>query len=226
MKAEQQQKASLSDFGQNWIKQILITACMLGVFQQFSGINSVMYYGTKILQKAGFGSSIALYLNIANGVFSVVGAVIGMYTVDRWGRKVLLLLGYYFSAAFLIVLASVGIFAVNTSWSPIVFLIVLLAYILIFQATVGSVTWTVISEIFPLRYRSMGTGIAIFTLWLCNWVVALVFPTLLKLIGMSSFYIFAIILLLAAIFVTRRLPETKGIALDDIEGFFHQRYDH
>jgi major inositol transporter-like SP family MFS transporter len=225
LKQEQAQKASVKDFKKHWVFEILLTASCLGVFQQFSGINSVMYYGTKILQNAGFGESVSLYLNIANGVFSVLGAVVGMYTVDRWGRKALLLIGYYFSALALIILASIGNFALHASWAPYTFLVVLLAYILVFQATVGSVTWTVISEIFPLRYRSLGTGFSIFILWLCNWVVALVFPTLLQTIGMSAFYIFAIILLLAAWFVTIRLPETKGIALDDIESFFHQRYD-
>lgn len=228
VKKEQQEnseKASWKNFKKNWIIQIVITGAMLGVFQQFAGINSVMYYGTKILTSSGFGANTALYLNIANGIFSIVGAIVGMFTVDRLGRKPLLLIGYIFCAIALISVALVGTFALNTAWAPYFVLVVLLVYIVIDQGTLGPVTWLLNSEIFPNRYRGLGTGITIFVLWFANFIVGLVFPQLLATIGLYSFYIFAACCLLGAWFVIVRVPETKGVPLSEIEKFFRSRYD-
>lgn len=225
IKKENAEKASLKDFKQPWILQIVITGSLLGVFQQFAGINSVMYYGTKILTSAGFGSNTSLYMNIANGVFSVIGAIIGMYTVDKLGRKPLLLIGYIFCAIALIVVALIGTFALKTNWAPYSVLIILLIYIVIDQGTLGPVTWLLNSEIFPARYRGLGTGITIFVLWMANFLVGLLFPVILSVLGISSFYIFAAFCLIGAWFVQVRVPETKGVSLDSIEKFFHQRYD-
>lgn len=225
LERENAEKASFKDFKKPWIFQIVITGSLLGIFQQFAGINSVMYYGTKILTSAGFGSNTSLYMNIANGVFSVIGAIVGMYTVDRLGRKPLLLIGYIFCALALIVVAVIGSFALHTSWAPYAVLLILLVYIVIDQGTLGPVTWLLNSEIFPARYRGLGTGITIFVLWMANFVVGLLFPVILSALGISSFYIFAAFCLLGAWFVKVRVPETKGASLDSIEKFFHNRYD-
>lgn len=218
-------KATWKDFKQPWIMQTLITGSLLGVFQQFAGINSVMYYGTKILQSAGFGNNISLYMNIANGIFSIIGAIVGMYTVDKLGRKPLLIIGYCFCAVALVAVALIGSFALKTSWAPYSILVIILVFIVIDQGTLGPVTWLLNSEIFPSRYRGLGTGISIFVLWMANFLVGLLFPEILSILGISSFYIFAAFCLLGAWFVIRRIPETKGVSLDSIEDFFHQRYD-
>lgn len=225
IKEENAEKASLKDFKKPWILQIVITGSLLGIFQQFAGINSVMYYGTKILTSAGFGNNTSLYMNVANGVFSVIGAIVGMYTVDKLGRKPLLLIGYIFCAIALILVALIGTFALKTSWAPFAVLIILLIYIVIDQGTLGPVTWLLNSEMFPTRYRGLGTGITIFVLWMANFLVGLFFPVLLSVLGISSFYIFAAFCLIGALFVKIRVPETKGVSLDSIEEFFHERYD-
>lgn len=225
IKEENAEKASLKDFKKPWILQIVITGSLLGIFQQFAGINSVMYYGTKILTSAGFGNNTSLYMNVANGVFSVIGAIVGMYTVDKLGRKPLLLIGYIFCAIALILVALIGTFALKTSWAPFAVLIILLIYIVIDQGTLGPVTWLLNSEMFPTRYRGLGTGITIFVLWMANFLVGLFFPVLLSVLGISSFYIFAAFCLIGALFVKIRVPETKGVSLDSIEKFFHERYD-
>lgn len=225
IKEENAEKASLKDFKKPWILQIVITGSLLGIFQQFAGINSVMYYGTKILTSAGFGNNTSLYMNVANGVFSVIGAIVGMYTVDKLGRKPLLLIGYIFCAIALIFVALIGTFALKTSWAPFAVLIILLIYIVIDQGTLGPVTWLLNSEMFPTRYRGLGTGITIFVLWMANFLVGLFFPVLLSVLGISSFYIFAAFCLIGALFVKIRVPETKGVSLDSIEEFFHERYD-
>lgn len=218
-------QAKFSDFGHGWVFQILLTASMLGVFQQFAGINSVMYYGNKILVQAGFPSQIALWMSIANGIFSIVGAVVGMFTVDKWGRRPLLLSGYVLCAIFLVLVALIGTFGGHAAWTGWAVMIIILLFIVIDQGTLGPVTWLYLSELFPARYRGLGAGIAIFVLWFANFIVALVVPQLLAVMGMNLFYVFAIICLLGCWFGYVRLPETKGMPLDQIEAFFHKRYD-
>lgn len=224
--AEQAEAASWKDFKKPWIVQICITGGMLGVIQQFAGINSIMYYGTQILNDAGFAANAALVANVANGVFSCIGAVIGMYTIDKLGRKKLELTGLIFCAIALVCVGIIRTYASGASWTPYTIMIIILIYIVIDQGTLGPVTWLLNSEIFPSRYRGLGTGITIFTLWFANFIVGLLYPVLMAAIGMANvFYIFAACCLLGAWFVVVRVPETKGVKLEDIESFFRARYD-
>lgn len=223
---EAKQAASFKDFKQNWIIQICITGGMLGIIQQFAGINSIMYYGTQVLRDSGFGSNAALIANVANGIFSCIGAVVGMYTVDKLGRKRLELTGLIFCAVALVAVGIIKTFASAMSWTPWAIMIIILVYIVIDQGTIGPVTWLLNTEIFPDRYRGIGTGITIFTLWFANFLVGLLFPVLLESLGLATvFYIFAACCVLGAVFVAIRVPETKGVNLDDIESFFRSRYD-
>lgn len=224
--AQQAEAASWKDFKKNWIIQIVITGGMLGIIQQFAGINSVMYYGTQILHASGFAANAALIANVANGIFSCIGALIGMYTIDKLGRRTLELTGLIFCAIALICVGLISTFAADASWTPYTIMIIILVYIVIDQGTLGPVTWLLNSEIFPSRYRGLGTGITIFTLWFANFIVGLLFPVLMAAIGMANvFYIFAVCCLLGAWFVIVRVPETKGVNLEDIESFFRSRYD-
>ncbi|MCP0888070.1 sugar porter family MFS transporter [Ligilactobacillus sp. WILCCON 0076] len=224
--AEATQQATWADFKQPWVKQIVITGATLGVLQQFAGINSVMYYGTKILEASGFGTKAALISNVANGIFSCIGAVIGMYTVDRLGRKFLEYSGLIVCAICLIFVGIISTFASSASWSGVAVMITVLIYIIFFQGTLGPVTWLINSEIFPAKYRGLGTGITIFALWFANFLVGLFFPVMLSSLGLAnSFYIFAACCILGIFFVHARIPETKGIKLEEIEEYFHKKYD-
>lgn len=224
--AEQAEAASLKDFKKNWIIQICITGGMLGIIQQFAGVNAIMYYGSQILNDAGFGANAALIANVANGIFSCLGAVLGMYTIDRLGRKKLELTGLFFCAVALVFVGLVKTYFGSASWTPYTIMILILVYIVIDQGTLGPVTWVLNSEIFPSRYRGLGTGITIFTLWFANFIVGLFYPPLMAAVGLANmFYIFAACCILGAIFVIIRVPETKGVNLEDIESFFRARYD-
>lgn len=225
--AAAEEQASFKDFKKDWIIQIVITGGMLGIIQQFAGINSIMYYGTQVLQSSGFGANAALIANVANGIFSCLGAIIGMYTVDKLGRKPLELLGLIFCGISLIAVGLIKTFAANASWTPVTIMILILIYIVIDQGTIGPVTWLINSEIFPSRYRGLGTGITIFTLWFANFIVGLLFPVLLASIGLANvFYLFAAFCLFGAWFVSVRVPETKGVELEEIETYFRAKYDH
>lgn len=219
-------QASWSEFKKNWVLQIVITGGMLGVIQQFAGINSIMYYGSQVLQSSGFGANAALIANVANGIFSCIGAIIGMYTVDKLGRKPLELLGLIFCGLSLIGVGLIRTFAANASWAPVTIMVVILIYIVIDQGTIGPVTWLINSEIFPSHFRGLGTGITIFTLWFANFLVGLLFPVLMAAFGLANvFYLFAACCLLGAWFVAVRVPETKGVELEEIETYFRKKYD-
>ncbi|KRK33075.1 sugar porter family MFS transporter [Loigolactobacillus bifermentans] len=225
-KAAQANAVSLKDFKQKWIIQVCITGAMLGVIQQFAGINAIMYYGSQVLKDAGFAANAALIANVANGIFSCIGAVIGMYTIDKLGRKRLELTGLIFCAVALITVGLIKTYAGMSSWTAYAIMIIILVYIVIFQGTIGPVTWLLDSEIFPNRYRGLGTGIAIFVLWFANFIVGLLFPVLLDVLGLATvFYVFAVCCVLGACFVYIRVPETKGVNLEDIESYFRARYD-
>ncbi len=209
-----------------WVVQVLITGATLGVIQQFAGINSVMYYGTKILEASGFGEQAALISNVANGLFSIIGAVIGMYTIDILGRKKLEYSGLIVCAVCLISVGLISTFGSGESWTGIAVMVLVLIYIVFFQGSLGPVTWLINSEIFPSQYRGIGTGITIFILWFANFLVGLLFPVMLSSIGLAgSFYIFAACCVFGLFFVHARVPETKGVQLEDVETFFRAKYD-
>lgn len=223
--AKDANKASFKDINQGWIWQLFVTGAFLCVFQQFSGINSLMYYGTKVLEASGFGGQTALWMNVANGIFSIVGAVIALFIVDKVGRKPLMLFGEGFCAVAFVLAALIGNYAGNAGWKPWAILVILLLFIIVFQGTLGSVTWLYISEIFPARFRGLGAGVATFSQWIANFIVSLLFPQILAIMGMSSFYIFAIFCALGFWFYAVRLPETKGVPLEQVVAFFRERYD-
>ncbi|GEP22996.1 sugar porter family MFS transporter [Lentilactobacillus diolivorans] len=219
-------QSSWQDLKQPWVLQIVITGATLGVIQQFAGINSIMYYGTKILQASGFGERAALISNVANGLFSCIGAIIGMYTVDRLGRKKLEYSGLVVCATCLIAVGLISTFGGGAGWTGTAVMILVLVYILFFQGSLGPVTWLINSEIFPSKYRGLGTGITIFVLWFANFLVGLFFPVMLAGLGLAnSFYIFAACCILGIFFVHARVPETKGVELEDVETFFRAKYD-
>lgn len=208
-----------------WVLQILITGCMLGVTQQFAGINAIMYYGTQILQDSGFGQQAALIGNVVIGVVSCVAAAAGLVSVDRLGRKTLECGGLAICAACLLAVALISMLCGGAAWAPMTILVIVFIYIFVFQATVGQVTWVLNSEIFPPQYSAACTGISVFSLWAANFVVSLVFPLMREAIGMgATFLIFATCCVASFLFVMVRLPETKGVPLERIADFFISRY--
>lgn len=225
-KEEAAEQASFKElFQTRWVLQILITGAMLGIIQQFAGINSIMYYGGKIIQDSGFNPTVAAILNTGNGLLSVVGAVLGMFTIDWLGRKKLEYSGLVICATTLVIAGIIHSTVPNASWAGITIVILVYIYIIFFQGTLGPVTWLINSEIFPQRFRGIGTGITIFILWIGNFVVGLLSPVLLDWNMSYTFYIFAACCVLGIVFVHIRVPETKGVPLEEIEKYFRSKYD-
>lgn len=201
-----------------WMRPMLIVAILVGVFQQIVGINAVIYYAPTIFTQAGMENSASTLGTMGIGLVNVLMTVVAIMTVDKLGRKKLLNIGSIAMSVSLIVLSLIlftsGLNA-STAWFTVIFLGI---YVMGFAVSWGAVTWVIIPELFPLKARGAGTGIAIMGMSAANLIVTLVFPMLLDSIGIAwLFTIFAIIGIGSLGFVSAFVPETKGRSLEDIE---------
>lgn len=219
------QQATMKDLTKPWVRRIVFIAMGIAICQQISGVNSIMYYGTQILTKAGFSTEAALIGNIANGVISVSATFFGIWMMGRHGRRPLLMTGQVGTMA---CLCSIGIFSYlldGTGILPYVVLSLTVSFLFFQQGFLSPITWLLLSELFPLRLRGMGMGLTVLCLWLTNFCVGLSFPVLMDSFGLSStFFIFAAIGLLGLLFAYNFVPETKGRSLEQIEHDF-RNYD-
>ncbi|MDK8640616.1 sugar porter family MFS transporter [Niallia taxi] len=223
-KEQKQEKMSFKDLGIPWIRRIVLLGIVLGSISQLVGINSIMYYGTQILENAGFGTKTALIANVANGLIAVIAVIVGMSLLNKVNRRPMLLTGL---VGVTIALISIGISAHFLAGSPILPYIVLsmtVIYLAFFQGAIAPLVWLILAEIFPMRLRGVGMGIAVLFLWLCNFLVGLFFPIFLAGIGLSAtFFLFALFAIIGVIFVGKKLPETRGLSLEEIEGIFKSK---
>ncbi|EST89138.1 hypothetical protein T233_01586 [Vagococcus lutrae LBD1] len=204
-----------------WALKVLFLGCLLGVIQQFAGINSIMYYGSEILSMYGFGEGAALMFNVLNGVVSVIASLIGMNIVDNMGRKKLEIRGLAICAISLISVGVLSKLLAGTQAAPYTIMVVIFIYIFAFQGAVGPVTWILISEMFPAKYRGTFSGIAVFVLWIANFFVGLFFPVLVEIVGVNAtFYGFAVCAIIGIVIIHFQIPETKGKTLEEIESHF------
>ncbi|WP_087005348.1 sugar porter family MFS transporter [Gulosibacter sp. 10] len=206
-------------FRNKWVLRIVLVGIGLGVFQQFTGINSIMYYGQVVLIESGFEESAALIANIVPGIIGVVGGFIALWMMEKINRRTTLLIGYSLTTAchFLIGIAS-NVFPVGDPARPFVILILVVAFVGSMQTFLNVATWVLLSEIFPMRIRAFGMGAAVFMLWLANAFLSLYFPTLVAAIGISgTFFGFAAVGVLAVVFVYFAVPESRGRSLEEVE---------
>lgn len=193
----------------------LIAAILLGIFNQLSGINVVMYYAPMIFEKTGLSSGAAVQQAVAVGVTNFIFTILAMAVIDRLGRKLLLLIG---SIGMSIFLALVGRVFLSQNFSGYGILIYLLCYIAFFAFSQGAVIWVFLAEIFPNRIRAQGQAIASFAVWTANAITSLLFPIMLARIGGGTTFLFySAMMLLQFFFVWRMLPETKGVSLEELE---------
>lgn len=198
-------------------RRALWIATALAVFSQIIGINAIMYYAPVVFKQAGAGEAAAFNSAVWVGVVNFLATIVAMNTVDRWGRKPLLLGG----AAFL----AVALFAVGLAFhvgagGPLV-LVAVLGYVGGFAVSFGPVCWVIISEFFPTRTRGRAMSVATFALWAACYLVSQTFPMMLDRLGSAwTFWTYGVIAAVAAIFVAVFVPETKGRSLEDIERYW------
>ncbi|GAA0308014.1 sugar porter family MFS transporter [Kineococcus aurantiacus] len=202
-----------------WLRRILLVGIGLGVAQQLTGINSIMYYGQAILKEAGFDDGTALVVNIAPGVIAVVGAFIALRMMDSFSRRKTFIVGFTLTTVchLLIGIGSL-LLPVGNPLRPWVILFLVVAFVGSMQTFLNVAVWVTLSEIFPLRMRAFGMGTSVFVLWLTNALLGLYFPTLVSAVGITGcFFGFAVINLLALVFVRTQVPETRGRTLEELE---------
>ena len=215
----ERQAASISAlFAARGARRPLVIGIGLAVFQQVTGINTVIYYAPTILREAGFASNaVAILATAGIGMVNVAATVAALLLMDRAGRRPLLLGGMAGMALCLLVLAAS--FAVAGSQSlGMVTASALAAYVAAFAVGLGPVFWLLIAEIFPLAFRGRGMSVASVANWGANLIVALVFLDLMRAIGAGgTFLLFAMLTALAVAFTWQLVPETRGRSLEEIE---------
>uniref|UniRef100_A0A2P2JWI8 Inositol transporter 1 n=3 Tax=Rhizophora mucronata TaxID=61149 RepID=A0A2P2JWI8_RHIMU len=200
----------------------------LQAFQQFTGINTVMYYSPTIVQMAGFRSNqLALLLSLIVAGMNAAGTVLGIYVIDLIGRKKLALASLVGVFGSLIIL-SISFFGESADSSNSIFgwlaILGLALYIAFFSPGMGPVPWTVNAEIYPQEYRGICGGMSATVNWVCNLIVSQTFLSLVQAVGTGvTFLILAGVAVLAAVFVIVFVPETKGLTFAEVEQIWKQR---
>lgn len=209
-----QQSAKLSDILTTF-RPIVILALMLTVFQVFTGINAAIYYAPEIFMHIGLEHA-TIIANYGVGIALVISTLVSLPFVDKWGRKKLLMISLFGQIPSCIGMA---IFADNA----VIAVISLFLYVFSFGFGLGPVFWLYIPEIFPLRARAMGMGIITFSQYALNFIFALTFPMFLVSMGNNVFYIYALLSLIAIIYIKFKLIETKGKSLEEIEDYWIEK---
>lgn len=197
------------------MRKALIIGILLAVFSQITGMNTLVYYAPKIFMMAGFESvSTAFFANVFIGVTNFIATIIALVTIDKFGRKSLLIIGL--SGMFVSFILTGYLFRSETlsgTW----IIIPVLTYVACFAMSLGPVTWVMLSELFPTKIRGRAMSVATMSLWIACFGLSQTFPWLIDRFGGGSFYLFAGICAAALLFVTTMIRETKGKSLEEIE---------
>jgi sugar porter (SP) family MFS transporter len=214
-----QGRAGLREVFSRTVKPALVVGVAMAVFQQVTGINTVIYYAPSLLHDAGLGASSALLANVGIGAVNVVMTIVAIRLLDRSGRRPLLIRGSIGMAVGMIVAALAFVGGPHlTGARAAVAIGALVVYTGSFAIGLGPVFWLMISEIYPQRVRGTAMSVASMANWAANFVVTISFLTLLSTIGGTGvFSLFAVLTLAAIWFFVRRVPETKGRSLQAIE---------
>ncbi|APC96777.1 sugar porter family MFS transporter [Francisella frigiditurris] len=200
------------------VRPVLYIGLALGIFQQFFGINTVMYYGPHIMESIGFnGNETRMLMTLVLGIVNFIATIITIMFIDKLGRRRFLLIG---SAMAAISLFSMIYLLKNSSSTLVAYsaLTCLLIYVVGYCISVGSLFWLIISEIFPLNVRGTAMSFVASIQWLANFIVAATFLTILTSLGVTfTFGLYACVATLAFIVTYFFIPETKGVSLEVIE---------
>ncbi len=191
----------------------LVLAFLIAFFNQFSGINAFLYYAPRIFEAAGLGESTALLSSIGIGFTNLVFTLLGIYLIDRLGRRQLMYIG---SVGYIVSLALVAA-AFLLQWTGIVVPVFLFLFIAAHAIGQGTVIWVFISEVFPNHLRGSGQAFGTSVHWILAWLIPSSIPSLFSWVGPGPvFAFFAFMMVLQLLFVHFMMPETKGISLEDL----------
>lgn len=196
-------------------RRLLLIGILVGVCQQLTGINVILYYAPLIFKEMGANAAAASRQTISIGLATVIAAVFMIYMADKMYRKSIMWVGSALMAFLLSILAV-------CFWNRYVFssnhiLILLLLYVGVFSCTLGTVTWLYLTEIFPSNIRGRAMSLAILALWLADFAVTFSFPEMKNYMGMPlTLFCYAIICGIFAVFMYHKIPETKDALVEEI----------
>jgi len=212
--SEEQTKVAWRDLLAPGIAKVLVIGISLAILQQWSGINIIFNYAEEVYRNAGYGVSGILFNIVITGTINLVFTLLALGSVDRFGRRALMLWG----CAGIAVSQTVLGFVYRADIKGLPVLIITLCTIAWYALSLAPVTWVLISEIFPNRVRGIAVSIAVSSLWIASFLLTLTFPILNRALGSSgTFWTYAGICLAGFLFVLARVPETKGKTLEQIE---------
>ena len=195
-------------------RRVLVIGLVVAFFQQWCGTNVIFNYAQEIFQAAGYEIGDVLFNIVVTGIANVAFTIVAIFTVDRWGRKALMMLGagglcgIYLTLGTCYYLQASGFFMI----------VLVVAAIACYAMTLGPCTWVLLSEIFPNRVRAVAVATSTFALWVGSSTLTYTFPLLNRALGSyGTFWIYSAVCLAGFIFMARMLPETKGRSLEQLE---------
>lgn len=199
--------------------KVLLLGIVLQAIQQFSGINTVIYYAPSIFKLAGFATPIQqMWATVVVGTVNMLTTIIAIMYVDRWGRKPILYFGLCTTTISLGLLGYLFHVGIDSMVSQYLAVALVLSFIFGFAVSLGPIIWILCAEIFPLKGRDVGVGVTTATNWICNAIVGGTFLTLITNFGpASTFGLFSFIGFLSLLIMIYFVPETKDVSLERIE---------
>ncbi|MBS2210698.1 sugar porter family MFS transporter [Carboxylicivirga mesophila] len=196
------------------LKNVLLIGVVLAAFQQWCGINVIFNYAQEVFAAAGYGVSEILFNIVVTGSVNLIFTFLAIYTVDLFGRRVLMLAGAG-GLAGIYLLIGVAYYFNIIGW-PLLLLVV--AAIACYAMSLAPITWVVLSEIFPNKIRGAAMAVATVSLWLASFLLTYTFPILNRWLGAyGTFWLYGLICVAGWVFIYRKLPETKGKTLEELE---------
>lgn len=196
------------------MRKILLLGIVIAVFQQWCGINVIYQYGSRIFADAGYAVSGILFSIVITGVVGVLMTFVAIGTVDRWGRRGLMLSG---ALGLTLIYLATG-WAYHENIKGLIPVVLVIAAIACYCYSLAPITWVILSEIFPNRIRGGAMSVSIVALWMGNFVLSQTFPVMYEKLGLARcFWVYAAICLSGFLFIYFKLPETKGKTLEQIE---------
>ncbi|MCZ2258603.1 D-xylose transporter XylE [Sporosarcina sp. G11-34] len=197
-------------------KKIIVIGILLSVFQQFVGINVVLYYAPRIFESLGAAKDASMLQTIVMGLVNVIFTVIAILSVDKLGRKPLLITGSIGMAIGMFGVAGLAYYNI-IGISTLIFIIIFTAS---FMMSWGPICWVLISEIFPNQIRGQAVAIAVAAQWAANYFISSTYPSMMEFSNVLTYVFYGVMSILSAIFVWVMVPETKGKSLEQMESIW------
>ena len=209
-----EKQAGLKELLQNRYGRVLVLGLVIAVFQQWCGTNVIFNYAQEIFTGAGYDVD-GMFIDIViTGIANVLFTFVALYTIEKWGRRTLMLIGAGGLGLIYLTLGTCYFMEVK----GVMMVVLVVTAISVYAMTLGPVTWTLLSEIFPHRVRGVAMATCTFALWVGCCTLTFSFPSMNAALGSSgTFWIYSAICCCAFVFLWRRCPETKGKSLEELE---------